>query len=74
MLSTMIYKSYIVYLYMCFSICSQGRPCQERLHSLLVQSDIVCTHKRMLDRVAEMSTDLQKCSSRHCKEQGSSVR
>ena len=28
---------------------------EERLHSLLVQSDIVCTHKRILDRVAAAS-------------------
>mmetsp|Transcript_1690 Transcript_1690/g.3543 ORF Transcript_1690/g.3543 Transcript_1690/m.3543 type:complete len:617 (-) Transcript_1690:117-1967(-) len=42
------------------------RGSKERLHSLLVQSDIVHTHKRMRDRVAQMSEDLQACSSQEC--------
>ncbi|CAK8993499.1 unnamed protein product [Durusdinium trenchii] len=44
------------------------RGSKERLHSLLVQSDIVQTHKRMGDRVAQMSQDLQDCSSHQCEQ------
>jgi len=42
------------------------RGSKERLHSLLVQSDVVHTHKRLRERVAQMSEDLQSCSSQEC--------
>ncbi|CAJ1381833.1 unnamed protein product [Effrenium voratum] len=42
------------------------RGSKDRLHSLLVQSDIVQTHKQLRDRVAQMSETLVACHAEEC--------